>query len=206
MSHEPVSPFGAPRGTTPGAILCVTPSPAVDRTARVQRLVLGQPLRPREVVALAGGKGVNAARAAARMGSRVVTTGIAGGHAGRWLVDALAREGLEPRFAGAAAETRTTYVTVDAGGRSVLVYEPGVPATRAEFDAFLALLEDELLPRAAWVILAGGMPAGVGPAAAAELVAACRRAGRPVLLDSSGASLASGVDAGPDLVKVGRRP
>jgi tagatose 6-phosphate kinase len=123
-----------------GPILCVTPSPAIDRTARVPALVLGEPLRPTEVVALAGGKGVNAARAARRMGARVITTGIAGGHAGRWLIDELVGEGLEPRFAQAAAETRTTYVTVDARGRSLLVYEPAVHVSREEFERFIALL------------------------------------------------------------------
>ena len=57
---------------------------------------MGEVLRPIELVALPGGKGVNAARAAARLGGRVTTTGIAGGHAGRWIVEALAAEGLDP--------------------------------------------------------------------------------------------------------------
>jgi len=143
-------------------LLCVTPSPAIDRTAHVERLVLGEILRPIELVALPGGKGVNAARAAARLGGTVMTTGIAGGHAGRWIVDGLAAEGLDPHFSYATAESRTTYVTVDDEGAAVVVYERPSPATEAEFDDFLQLLEEDLLPRCGRALVAGSLPAGIG--------------------------------------------
>jgi fructose-1-phosphate kinase PfkB-like protein len=41
----------------------------------VPRIALDEVLRPTRVEALPGGKGVNAARAAKRLGARVVTTG-----------------------------------------------------------------------------------------------------------------------------------
>lgn len=185
-------------------ILCVTPSPAIDRTAHVARIAFGATLRPTRVVVLPGGKGLNAARAAHRMGASVRTTGLAGGHAGRWLVEALEREGLAPRFATAASETRTTYVTVDETGRSVIVYEPSEPVTAGEWRGLLRLLERELLPEASWVVVAGSLPTGVGPDGDAAIVEACRRIGRPVLVDTSGRALAAAVAAGPDIVKVGR--
>jgi tagatose 6-phosphate kinase len=196
-----VTPVPAPFG---GTVLFVTLSPAIDRTARVARIALGRPMRPTEVVALPGGKGINAARAARRLGATVMTTGLAGGHAGRWLVEALEREGLAPRFATARAETRTTYVTVDGRGRSVIVYEPSVPVTTDELGDFLALLREELLPAAAWVVASGVVPAGAGRDASAAVVRACRDAGRPVLLDGSGPALLAATAAGPDVVKVGR--
>lgn len=199
MDGESASPLVA--GT---AILCVAPSPAIDRTARVERIRFGAVLRPTHVVASAGGKGLNAARTAHRLGARVVTTGLAGGHAGRWLVEALAAEGLSPRFAPAARETRTTYVTVDAGGRAVIVYEPSEPVDVAEWDGLLELLERDLVPASAWVIVAGSLPTGVAADGYASIVALCARAGRPLLVDTSGAALAGAAAAGPDVVKVGR--
>jgi hypothetical protein len=36
-------------------LLCITPSPAIDRTAHVERIVPDEVLRPVELVALAGG-------------------------------------------------------------------------------------------------------------------------------------------------------
>ena len=186
------------------ALLCITPSPAIDRTAHVGRVVHGEILRPIELVALPGGKGVNAARAAARLGGRVMTTGIAGGHAGRWIVEALEAEGLEPHWAPAAAESRTTYVTVDHSGASVIVYERPSPASDEEFAAFLRLLEDELLPASGRAIVAGSVPAGIEAYGHAAIVEACRRAGCPLLVDASGQGLLVALGAGPDVVKVGR--
>ncbi len=161
-------------------------------------------LRPIELVASAGGKGVNAARAAARLGGTVMTTGIAGGHAGRWIVESLASEGLDPHFSVARAESRTTYVTVDHSGDSVIVYERPGAATDDEFAAFLELLEDELLPRCGRAIVAGSVPSGIGPEGHAAIVEACRRADRPLLVDASGAGLLAALSAGPEIVKIGR--
>jgi len=161
-------------------------------------------LRPVELVALPGGKGVNAARAAVHLGGRVITTGIAGGHAGRWIVESLAAEGLEPHWSFAKAESRTTYVTIDSEGQSVIVYERPGPATDDEFASFLRLLEEKLLPLCGRAIVAGSIPAGIDARGHAAIVEVCRRAGRPLLVDASGAGLVTALDAEPDIVKIGR--
>ena len=183
-------------------ILCVTPNPAVDRTARVDRLTFGTVLRPSEVLVLPGGKGNNVARAADRLGALVTTTGFAGGHAGRWMVEALDREGLNPRFVPTDGETRTTYVTVDRSARSSLVYEPSSPIGPVDLDALLRLLRDDLLAAATWVAICGSPPSGMtadGYRAAVETVAAT---GHPCLVDVAGPSLLAALSARPDIVKV----
>jgi tagatose 6-phosphate kinase len=185
-------------------LLCITPAPAVDRTARVARIAHREVLRPAELHALPGGKGVNAARAAVALGGRVITTGIAGGHTGRWMVETLAAEGLEPRFSYAAAEARTAYVIVGDDGDSILVYERAAPATAEEYAVFLRLLGDELLPISARAIVAGSIPGGLGPRDHATIVEVCRAAGVPLLVDASGPGLTAALAARPDLVKIGR--
>jgi tagatose 6-phosphate kinase len=189
---------------TQPVLLCITPSPAIDRTAYVANITAGEVLRPHDLVVLPGGKGVNAARAATRLGGRVITTGIAGGHAGRWIVDALAEEGLSPNWSFAASESRSTYVTVADDGESVMVYERPTLATDPEFEAFLALLGADLLPRSGRAIVAGSVPAGVGASAYGMIVDACREAGVPLLVDASGDGLLAALDHRPDLAKVGR--
>ncbi len=186
------------------ALLCITPAPAIDRTAHVERLAHDEVLRPVEMFVLPGGKGVNAARAAVALGGRAVTTGIAGGHAGRWIVEALSAEGLEPHWSFAKAESRTAYVTVDETGESVLVYERATPATPDEYDTFLRLLEERLLPSCARAVVAGSIPSGLPPQRHGEIVEAAHRAGVPLLVDVSGPGLVAALEAAPDIVKIGR--
>jgi 1-phosphofructokinase family hexose kinase len=186
------------------ALLCITPAPAIDRTARVERLVHHQVLRPLELHALPGGKGVNAARAAVALGGRVMTTGIAGGHAGRWIVESLSAEGLQPHWSFAKAESRTTYVVVDAAGESILVYERPAGATPDEYAAFLRLLAQQLLPLSGMAVVAGSIPAGIDVRGHGAIVEVCREAGVPLLVDASGHGLLAALAAGPDVVKISR--
>jgi 1-phosphofructokinase family hexose kinase len=183
-------------------ILSIAPSPAVDRTARVDRFTEGVVLRPTELVVLPGGKAITAARVARTLGAIVVTTGYAGGHTGRWIVEALAGEGLSPRFVESSAEARTTYVLLDGRSRSLLVYEPAPPVTDAEVAQLHELLRTELLPATDFVVIAGSFPAGSGPGAAAALVELVHAAGRECLVDTSGPALLAVAPVRPDVVKI----
>jgi tagatose 6-phosphate kinase len=182
-------------------ILCITPSPAVDRTARVPRLSIGQILRPVELLALPGGKGMNVARAARALGADVRTTGIVGGHAGRWIVEELAREGLNPRFVESGPESRTTYVITGDDGRSVMVYEKGPAQPESAYEELLSLLRSELLPTCAYAVVAGSAPTGSDPRFFGRLVAACRAANVPCLVDSSGQGLQLALAERPSILK-----
>ena len=183
-------------------ILCIAPSPAIDRTARVERFAEGVVLRPTELVVLPGGKAITTARAAQALGAIVATTGYAGGHAGRWIVEALAAEGLNPSFVETSAESRTTYVLVDARGKSLLVYEPAPPVTEAEAAELGRLLETELFPAAEFVVIAGSFPPDGPPGAASQLVEWAHQSGRRCLVDTSGRSMLAVAAAGPDVLKI----
>ncbi len=183
-------------------ILCIAPSPAVDRTARVDRFSEGIVLRPTELVVLPGGKAITAARVARTLGAIVATTGYAGGHAGRWIVEALAAEGLSPRFVETAGEARTTYVLLDDRGHSLLVYEPAPPVSELETSQLHELLRTELLPSSDYAVIAGSFPTGSDPAAPAVLVELVHAAGRACLVDTSGSALLAVAGARPEVVKI----
>jgi tagatose 6-phosphate kinase len=182
-------------------ILCITPNPAVDRTARVSRLVVGQILRPLEVLALPGGKGMNVARAARTLGAEVRTTGVVGGHSGEWIVEEAAREGLNPRFVTSGRESRTTYVVSGDDGRSVLVYEKGLDQPQASFDELISLLRSELLRGCSYAVVAGGLPSGVDPRYLGRIVAACNEAGVRCIVDSHGPAVLAALAEKPFILK-----
>ena len=75
-------------------ILCVAANPSIDRLFAVDGLVPGAIHRPTRFVQVAGGKGLNVARAAVRLGGDVQAAALLGGHAGRWIADELGAENV----------------------------------------------------------------------------------------------------------------
>ena len=87
-------------------IVCVAANPSIDKLFEVERLVVGGIHRPLGFVQTAGGKGLNAARAAHRLGGHVRAVAILRGHAGRWLEETLQAEGIGGAFVWTHGENR----------------------------------------------------------------------------------------------------
>src|SRR5438477_6273623 len=92
-------------------ILTVTLNPCLDKSLFVERNVPIETLRPARAVDLAGGKGVNVARALAGLGEPALALMPLGGHPGAETADLARREGLEPIAVPIAGRPRTA-VTV----------------------------------------------------------------------------------------------
>jgi len=87
-------------------LVCVAPNPSIDRLYELERLRAGAIHRPTLSVAVPGGKGLNAARAAHTLGADVVAVTILRGHAGHWIEEQLERLGVRSRVVWASGETR----------------------------------------------------------------------------------------------------
>lgn len=183
-------------------IVCVAASPSVDKLFEVDRLTPGAIHRPSSFVQVPGGKGLNVARAAASLGAQVRATGILGGFAGGWIEDALATEGIAGHFAWARVESRASLSVADRETSGLTeFYEHGweiEPKVWRQLETVVA----GLLTEAAWLTISGSMPLGAPSDGYANLVREAHAAGVPVALDATGGALATGLDAGPDLVKV----
>ena len=75
-------------------IVTVTLNAAVDRTLTVPNFQLGQRHRASQGLTLAGGKGINVARALKRLDVPVVATGLAGGRTGMRIIEELTSEAI----------------------------------------------------------------------------------------------------------------
>ena len=75
-------------------IVTVTLNAALDRSLTVPIFKLGHRHRASNTVALAGGKGINVARALKRLDVPVVATGLAGGRTGTRIVEELTEEAI----------------------------------------------------------------------------------------------------------------
>ncbi len=183
-------------------IITITLNPAVDKTCELTRLTAGEVNRMRHVQSVAGGKGVNVAKVLRRFHLSVAALGFAGGCGGRLIEEALEKLGAQVRFTPIEGETRTsTNILTDDGSVTELL-EPGPEITQKELEAFLknfsGSLEDCEL-----AVFSGSVPRGVPVDIYARLIAMCREAGVPAVLDTSGEPLREAVraEAKPFLIK-----
>ena len=208
MDHSMTASGGA---TPRRRLLFVAANPSIDRLYELDRLVVGEIHRPRAVVAVPGGKGLNAARAAARLGGQVTAVGIVAGRSGDWIDERLAELGIDRRFARSDGETRTCVSIVDhATGAMTEIYERGAAVDAAAWDDLERIVAHELgKGDVVAITLSGSLPPGGPPDGFGRIASLARRAHAPdghtpvaVLADTYGSALTAVLDERPAVVKV----
>ncbi len=181
-------------------ILTVTLNAAIDRTVTVPNFRLGHRHRAVERRTVAGGKGVNVARALKALGRPVIATGLAGGPTGTRLLEQLAEESILMDFTRIADESRTNLAVIDpTTGEQTEINERGPNVTIDEVDRFSEKLL-YLAQGATFCVIAGSVPPGVDPEVYARLVGELHSLGVPTLLDCDGEPMRAGLRAGPAVV------
>jgi 1-phosphofructokinase/tagatose 6-phosphate kinase len=183
----------------------VTLNAAIDRTLTVPNFQLGHRHRASQGLTLAGGKGINVARALKRLDVPVVATGLAGGRTGTRIVEELTSEAILNDFVRIADESRTSSAVVDpTAGTYTEINEWG---PHVEPDELVMLLEKiSYLARGAdMVVFAGTLPRGVEDSFYAEAIRDLNRRNVPAVLDSEGPPLRLGVEAEAFLVTPNQR-
>lgn len=183
-------------------ILCIAPTPAVDRLHELRGpVVVGTIHRPHRVVTVAGGKGLNAARAAAQLGARVRVVAPLGAASGDWIEAQLEAVGIDVRRVATAAEPRVCVSVAGEGQELTEFYEGAPKLAHAEWDALVQAVR-EAASGAGWAALSGSLPPGAPADGAARLLEAARAAGAKVALDARDDDLHAGMRVEPDLVKI----
>jgi len=181
-------------------IVGVALSPALDVTYVVERLKGIQ--RPLETVKVAGGKALNAARAAATVGApRVAGVAVLAGGAGTDVAAHAREAGLELFTVEGQLPTRTCVSIFDRSTRELAeVYEHAVEVTVDEVDRALAAAVSAMAGQGGWYMLSGGL----SEEHARRAVRHVKAAGGRIALDTHSTALQAGLEEGPDLVKVNR--
>ncbi len=181
-------------------IVTVTLNAAIDRTLTVPNFQRGQRHRASAGVTLAGGKGINVARALKALGVPVVATGLVGGVTGTRIVEELTREAILNDFVHIDGESRTSTAVVDpTGGTYTEINEWGPAVREEELEMLLEKLR-YLTQGAELVVFAGSLPRDVADDFYAEATRELTRRHVQVALDTEGQPLLLGVEAEPFIV------
>jgi 1-phosphofructokinase/tagatose 6-phosphate kinase len=186
-------------------IVTVTLNAAIDRTVAVPNFRQGHRHRAVESRTVAGGKGINVARALGLLGRPVIATGLAGGATGARVLELLREESVLTDFTPIGAETRTNLAVIDpTSNEQTEINERGPEVSAEEIETFFDRL-DYLSRGARICVLAGSLPSGVEPELYARLVKGLRERSIVAVLDAEGEAMLAGLRAGASVVTPNER-
>jgi len=186
-------------------IITVTLNAALDRTLTVPNFQRGQRHRASGGLSLAGGKGINIARALKRLEVPVIATGLAGGRTGTRIVEELTAEAILNDFVRIADESRTSTAVVDPTANSYTEINEWGPYVEPDELEILREKLHYLSSGADAVVFSGSLPRGVEDDFYADVIRDLNRRGVQTVLDSEGEPLRLGTGAEPFLVSPNQR-
>jgi 1-phosphofructokinase/tagatose 6-phosphate kinase len=186
-------------------IVTVTLNAALDRTLTVPNFQRGQRHRASGGLSLAGGKGINIARALKRLEVPVIATGLAGGRTGTRIVEELTAEAILNDFVRIGDESRTSTAVVDPTANSYTEINEWGPHVDPEELEILREKLHYLSSGAETVVFSGSLPRGVDDDFYADAIRDLNRRGVQTVLDSEGEPLRLGTGAEPFLVSPNQR-
>ena len=182
-------------------IITVTLNAAIDRTLAVPNFRLGRRHRSVEQRSMAGGKGVNVARALKKLGQPVIATGVAGGSTGTRIIEQLTEEAILNDFVRIREESRTSIAVVDpTSGEQTEINERGPDGVRGRARA---VRRQAALPgqgRGRVRVLGLAAARGADRRSTRDLIAEVNRLGVTTVLDSEGEALRLATRAEPTVV------
>lgn len=177
--------------------ICMNPS--FDRTVEVDALTMGEVNRIRTSRLDVGGKGINVAVVASRLGLASRCVGCAGEDGAARLTASLDREAIDHAFLTIPGSVRTNMKIVSRDGKGVTeLNEPGAEMTRENLNAFFDLAAEKTAD-SEYTVVTGSLPPGCPEETYRELIE--RLQGTRCILDAGGGVLAKGAQARPFLIK-----
>lgn len=182
-------------------ITTITLNASIDKAHHMDRAIEnGTVMRVGSVGNTAGGKGLNVARIIRLCGEDVLASGLVGGYNGRYLEKLLDEDSICHDFDHIRGETRSCINILDGQFGSTEYLEPGCQVTEEEEKNFLERFP-EIIEDSDVVTISGSVPCGVSRDVYQKMILMAKKAGKQVILDTSGDLLEKGIQACPDIVK-----
>lgn len=181
-------------------ITVLTLNPSVDRSYRLDHFLPGKVQRAKQVIATAGGKGLNVSRVINSLGGTVNCLGFLGGFTGTFIRQELSLYNIVDCFTTIQGTSRICMNFRDDQGVSTEVLESGPEILPEEMECFEQRLR-ELLRQTTILVASGSLAKGIPVDYYRKLAQMCKDAKVKFLLDCSGASLRLALTGRPFLIK-----
>lgn len=177
--------------------ICLNPS--FDRAAELETLKLGEVNRIRALREDLGGKGINVAVVAQRLGLNVQCIGIMGEDGSDQLSAMMNHEGLKHHFLRIPGKIRTNLKLVIKDQKGITeLNETGFPVTSDNLQSFFKLAQEET-QNSDMIVLTGSLPPGCPQGIYRDLMKILE--GKKCILDTEGKELELAAKAHPFLIK-----
>ncbi len=181
-------------------IVTLTPNTAIDYTLQVGSFQLGSTIRALDSAWGMGGKAADASWILGKLGIPSRALGFAAGLNGRRMESMLRERGAETDFVWVDGETRLNSVIVVAGEGHSTITSSSLKVSSEDLSA-LSVRYQKALEGASCVVTGGSLPGDVPIEFFVQAMAQAHERGIPVIFDSSGPALASGLKSCPALIK-----
>ncbi|NLH39346.1 MAG: hexose kinase [Elusimicrobia bacterium] len=175
---------------------------AIDKTLYIPNFTNGMTARKNPDLVLAGGKGVNVARALKSFMDDYLLMGFCSGYSGRFIMSLIKKEGLKSKIVYQNDyESRTCVSVIDKNGVSTDLNEEGAYISRSSqnkfFDAFKKTIE-----KADLVSISGRTPYNIKGEFYRKLISEVKKNNKKIFVDLTDESLKTCLEAGVNCVKI----
>jgi tagatose 6-phosphate kinase len=185
-------------------ILCLGPTPTMQRTLVFEKLHIDEVNRARRVREFASGKAVNVGRVVQTLGEKAVVTGFLGGMRGQMLRDDLRTINLQDEMVEVAAPTRLCSTLIDQSqGMATELVEESAGVTADNWRQLDVVME-RIGPQCAIWVFSGSLPPGGPTDAYAKWAPLAQQHGAKLIIDARGEALRLAMRQPDVIVKVNR--
>ncbi|WP_205507974.1 1-phosphofructokinase family hexose kinase [Longitalea arenae] len=182
-------------------IVTITMNPAVDKSTVVDKLVPEKKMRCGELIAEAGGGGINISKAIKELGGTSLAVFPSGGMNGKLIENYLTARQINFKSIPVKHETRENIVvretTTNSQYRFVM---PGASLSEEEAESCFELLQ-QLEPRPSCIVASGSLPPGLPENFFGQLAKVVKKLNARYIIDTSGQPLQLAAKEGAYLLK-----
>lgn len=181
-------------------IITLTMNPAIDKTAELEELKVGELNRLKNVMMDAGGKGINVSKTIKNLEGNSIAYGLIAGNSGSFIENELDQLHIQHDFLRIEGNTRTNLKVLDKDKVLTELNESGP----APSDDELLLLKNKIsdqLNKNDILVISGSVPANVPTHYYYDLIQIAHQKEAKVILDADGPLFKEGVKANPSIIK-----